>query len=278
MGADVLVDGVEAGADWLQERGFQFGDGLFETVAVRDGRPCLWRAHMLRLALGCRRLRLPQPDFARLADEGRQLCTEFERAVLKIYWTAGRSGRGYARPRPVRPQRALRRFAWPEPTKTWHVRSCAHRMGENPDLAEIKHLNRLDQVIARAEWDDPKISEGLMLGQDDRVLSGTMSNLFVQRGRRLFTPALDGAGIAGVVRKLVLDVGELVAQPVHVGRISLDNVRAADAIYLSNSLIGLVRVERCDDVDYAKDTGEHAAILEARRLCHLPEAWDAHRA
>ena len=148
-------------------------------------------------------------------------------------------------------------------------------MGENPDLAEIKHLNRLDQVIARAEWDDPAISEGLMLGLDGRVLSGTMSNLFIQRGENLYTPAVDGAGIAGVVRKLVLDAGELVANPVHIGRILLDDVRAADALYLSNSLIGLVRVARYERIDYTEDVCEHAAIVEARRLCHRPEAWDA---
>ncbi len=276
MEADALVEGVEADAGWWQERACQFGDGLFETVAIRDGRPCLWRAHMLRLALGCHRLRLPLPDFSRLAEEGRRLCAEFERAVLKIYWTAGRSERGYIRPRVVEPQRVLCRFAWPGPTETWRVRRCAQRVGENPDLAEIKHLNRLDQVVARAEWDNPEISEGLMLGQDGRVLSGTMSNLFVQYGGHLHTPAVDGAGIAGVVRKLVLDAAESVADPVHIGRVSLDDVRAADAIYLSNSLIGLVRVERYEGVDYASDISEHPAIVEARRLCHQPEAWDAH--
>ena len=87
MQAEVLVDGVETDAGWLQERGFQFGDGLFETVAIRQGKPCLWQAHLARLALGCRRLRLPLPDFSRLAEEARSLCEDLERAVLKIYWT-----------------------------------------------------------------------------------------------------------------------------------------------------------------------------------------------
>ena len=105
MQHDVLVDGVEANGTWLEERAFQFGDGLFETVAIIDGKPCLWDAHMVRLRLGCRRLRLPHPDFSCLAEEGQRLCAGYARAVLKIFWTAGRSERGYRRPAALNPER-----------------------------------------------------------------------------------------------------------------------------------------------------------------------------
>lgn len=276
MQAEVLVDGVETDAGWLQERGFQFGDGLFETVAIRQGKPCLWQAHLTRLAQGCRRLRLPLPDFSRLAEEASLVCAGLERAVLKIYWTAGRSERGYRRPAALQPQRIVCRSDWPTHPAVWHLRQCTHRLGENPGLAEIKHLNRLDQVLARAEWDDPSVAEGLMLGQDGRVVSGTMSNVFVQRGRKLHTPAVVAAGIAGVVRKLVLDAGERVATDVQVGRVSLQDVHEADVLYLANSLMGLVRVDRYENIDYRASVDTHQAVVEARRLCHQPEAWDAH--
>ena len=276
MQAEVLVDGVETDAGWLQERGFQFGDGLFETVAIRQGKPCLWHAHLTRLAQGCRRLRLPLPDFPRLAEEASQLCAGSERAVLKIYWTAGRSERGYRRPATLHPQRIVCRSVWPTHPAEWHLRQCTHRLGENPGLAEIKHLNRLDQVLARAEWDDASVGEGLMLGQDGRVVSGTMSNVFVQRGNELQTSAVAAAGIAGVVRKLVLDAGERLAKDVQVGRVSLQDVHEADVLYLANSLMGLVRVDRYENIEYRASVETHQAVVEARRLCHLPEAWDVH--
>ena len=275
MQAEVLVDGAETDAAWLQERGFQFGDGLFETVAIRHGEPCLWHAHLTRLAQGCRRLELPSPDFSSLAEEASRLCAHVERAVLKIYWTAGRSERGYRRPATLHPQRIVCRSDWPAQPAVWHVRQCTHRLGENPGLAEIKHLNRLDQVLARAEWDAPAIGEGLMLGQDGRVVCGTMSNIFIQKGSELLTPDVAAAGIAGVVRRLVLETSERAAMDVRVGRVSLRDVREADALYLANSLIGLVRAERYENIAYRPDVEAHQAVAEARRLCHQPGAWGA---
>jgi 4-amino-4-deoxychorismate lyase len=270
MQHDVLIDGVEADGNWLIERAFQYGDGLFETIAVIDGLPQLWDAHMARLAEGCRRLRLPLPNFPRLADECRRLCAGHSRAVLKVFWTAGRSERGYRRPEPLAPQRVVRRSTWPvpQPNPGWVLRQCRHRLSENPALAEIKHLNRLDQVVARTEWDDPAIDEGLMLGQDGRVVCATMGNLFLQRGDSLSTPAVDRAGVAGVVRDLVLKIAAEAGQRVHVDAISLDQVRAADALFLTNSLIGVVRVRRYDSTDYDLSLGEHAVMTETRRRCH----------
>jgi 4-amino-4-deoxychorismate lyase len=103
-----------------------------------------------------------------------------------------------------------------------------------------------------------------------------MSNVFVQRGRKLHTPAVVAAGIAGVVRKLVLDAGERVATDVQVDRVSLQDVHEADVLYLANSLMGLVRVDRYENIDYRASVDTHQAVVEARRLCHQPEAWDAH--
>ncbi len=273
MQGDALVDGSATDSAWLNERSCQFGDGLFETIAVVDGKPCLWDAHMARLSEGCRRLRLPLPDFVRLCEECCELCAGRSRAVLKLVWSAGSSERGYRRPSEVVPRRILRISAWPEGAqgRPWVMRVCTHRLSENPVLAQIKHLNRLDQVIAANEWQALEIDEGLMLGQDGRVVCGTKSNLFIQRSGRLRTPALDTAGIAGVVRAIVLDVGTRTDRSVEVGRISLDEVHAADAVFLTNSLIGVVRVGRLEQTAYDMQLEEHPAMVGARHLCHLAE-------
>ena len=270
MPDEVLIDGTAADGSWLGERAFQFGDGLFETIAIVNGSPCLWDAHMRRLAEGCRRLRLPRPDPQILIEESASLCAERDRAVLKVYWTAGRSARGYRRPQPVCPRRMLQLSDWPHtgPSSACAVRLCAHRLSENPVTAQIKHLNRLDQVIARAEWDDRDIGEGLMLGQDGRVIGGTMSNLFVQRGGKLTTPALDGAGIAGVVRDLALNLAANSGQAVEVTNVPINAVHAADALYLTNSLIGVVRVGRFETTAFDGAVAEHPLMTATRSLCH----------
>lgn len=272
MHQDALIDGIAADGSWLSERALQFGDGLFETIAIVDGVPCLWDAHMARLSDGCRRLQLPIPDLDLLHDESRRLVAGRARAVLKIFWTAGRSERGYRRPSDVQPRRMLRVSQWDQPVQpaSWAVRLCRHRLGENSVLAGIKHLNRLDQVLARAEWDDAAFDEGLTFGQDGRVVCGTMSNLFLQAGNRLLTPCVRRAGIAGVVRGLALQIASDSGQVLEEADVAIDAVHAADAMFLSNSLIGVVRVGRFEDKIFDLGVVEHPLMTETRRLCHTP--------
>ena len=272
MHEEVLIDGVAVAGDWLNERAFQFGDGLFETIAVVDGQPCLWDLHCERLALGCQRLRLPLPNFERFKAEARRLCSGRALAALKLYWTAGRSVRGYLRPASVRPQRLLRVFDWAGAVAgaIWTVRQCNHRLSDNPALAQIKHLNRLDQVLARAEWEDPAIDEGLMLDQSGNVSCGTMSNLFVQSGDALRTPVIARAGVAGVVRRLALEIARRHGFPVQESFLSPEELHRADAVYLTNSLIGVVRVGCIDSTSYDTSLGEHPLMEHTRRQCHHP--------
>ena len=267
-----LIDGQPAAAGWLAERACQFGDGLFETVAVVAGRPCLWQAHLARLLTGCRRLGLPAPDSGLLEQEVFDLCQGQDRAALKLFWTAGRSARGYRRPPGASGQRMLQLHPWPgsDPACAWRVRLCSHRHGDNPALAGIKHLNRLDQVLARAEWEQDH-DEGIMLDQSGQVVSGTMSNLFVQRGGELLTPPIARAGIEGVVRGLLIDCAGQVGEALRIEAIGLADLYAAEALYLCNSLIGVVRVAGFEDHEYDQRLPLPGAVALARDLYHRPE-------
>lgn len=271
-----LIDGLPDAGGWLGERACQFGDGLFETVAVVAGGPCLWAAHLARLLAGCRRLALPAPDVALLEQEVFDLCRGQDRAVLKLFWTAGRSARGYRRPPGAAGQRILQLHAWPgsDPGRAWRVRLCSHRHGDNPALAGIKHLNRLDQVLARAEWDQD-YDEGIMLDQSGKVVSGTMSNLFVQQDDGLLTPPVSRAGIEGVVRALLIDCAGRVGEAVRVEPIDLAQLREAEALYLSNSLHGLVRVGWFEGRAYDPGVRLPASVVMAMDLCHRPDTQQA---
>lgn len=266
----LLVDGISPGSfPAATQRAFQYGDGLFETIAVLDGAPCLWSYHLARLKEGCRRLRLAPPDPTSLYREVRDICAGSERGILKLYWTAGESERGYRRPAPDRAQRVLALHDWPAPdvAEGWRIRTCRHRLCDSPELAGIKHLNRLDQVMARSEWDDASLQEGLVRAQDGGVISGTMSNLFVESGGRLSTPSLERAGIAGVVRRLALDTAAALGQTVDVRSHTMDELRLADGLYLTNSLIGVVRVSQWEDMNFDTARPEHTLMTAVRGLC-----------
>ena len=239
-----LIDGVPADLFPVGDRGLNYGDGLFETIAVVDGRPCLWDRHMARLRAGCDRLAIPSPDPDLLTAEARSLSHGHARAVLKVIVTRGEGGRGYRPPRPATPRRILRIAPWLDYPEGWRsqgvrVRYCQTRLGDQPLLAGLKHLNRLEQVLARAEWDEPDLAEGLMLDLDGRVIEGTQTNLFAIAGGRLLTPPLDRCGVAGVVRGLVIDLAAGLDLPVAEEPLDPARLERADALFLTSSLAPL---------------------------------------
>jgi 4-amino-4-deoxychorismate lyase len=239
-----LIDGVPADRLPVADRGLHYGDGLFETIAIVDGRPCLWDRHLARLRAGCERLAIPPPAPKLLTDEARSLSHGHDRAVLKVIVTRGEGGRGYRPPKPATPRRVLRITPWPNYPEGWRsqgvrVRYCRTRLGDQPLLAGLKHLNRLEQVLARAEWDDPDLAEGLMLDLDGRVVEGTQTNLFAVAGGRLLTPPLDRCGVAGVVRGLVIDLAAGLGLPVTEQPLEPARLERVDALFLTSALAPL---------------------------------------
>jgi 4-amino-4-deoxychorismate lyase len=117
-------------------------------------------------------------------------------------------------------------------------------------LAGIKHLNRLEQVMARAEWDTPAIAEGLMLDRQGHVISGTQSNLFMIKGKQLLTPRLSEAGIAGVVRGLVLESAPRFSLQPQLAELTVEDLKHADALFMTNAIMGLCPVSRFEQTVY----------------------------
>ncbi|UCC55759.1 MAG: aminodeoxychorismate lyase [Gammaproteobacteria bacterium] len=240
----VLVNGKPVDCISSLDRGLLFGDGVFETLAVTGGEPRFWLRHLQRLAEGCRRLGLPLPDASRLRDEAAALLTGNDACVLKIIMTRGAGGRGYRPPGKAQPTRILQLHPWPELPQECadsgvRVCLCTMRLGSNPQLAGIKHLNRLEQVLARQEWDDPDIREGLMLDGGGCVIEGTMSNLFVVSGENLLTPNLGRCGVAGIMRTVMMELASSLGIAVSVCKLQPVDVEQADEVFLTNSLIGV---------------------------------------
>jgi 4-amino-4-deoxychorismate lyase len=228
-----------------RDRGLQYGDGLFETMRVRQRRIRLLELHLERLAEGCRRLGIDAPA-AGLEREATARARQCMDGVLKLILTRGRGERGY---RPTGRERYTRvlslhalpasQAALPKPVR---VRVCRTRLGLNPDLAGLKTLNRLESVMARAEWRDERIWEGLMRDVEGTVVCGTMSNVFLRRGSTLMTPALDRCGIAGVMRRWVLEQAKDLRLRVWQGRLPVEAFRDAEEVFMTNAVAGVVPV------------------------------------
>lgn len=253
----ILIDGQRTELVAADDRGLHYGDGVFETIATVKGRPQLWSRHMARLVEGCRRLAIPPPDENLLRAEAEQLMAiPQERAVLKIIVTRGSGGRGYRPPAACQPRRLLYLSPWPEYPASWarhgvEVHLCGTRLACNPALAGIKHLNRLEQVLARAEWDDPAIAEGLMLDTDGHVIEGTMSNLWLVQEGCLLTPSLERCGVAGVMRAHLLAQARELGLACSEAVLELSDLEQAEEVFLSNSLIGIWPVRRAGPWHYA---------------------------
>ena len=256
-----LLNGHSTDSINLCDRGLHYGDGLFETLAVIDQQPLCWNQHLERLLSGCERLKINFDDIAVLEAEADFLCKNRNRAILKIIITSGTGGRGYQRTdtgigTDTKPTRLLAIHPWPEYsdklfTQGINVYLCSTRLGHNPVLAGIKHLNRLEQVLARNEWDSADITEGLMLDIDANVIEGTMSNLFaIFPDKKLRTPDLSLCGIEGIVRQSLLDHCGEFGYESEVCRLSLDDLYAADEIFFCNSVAGIFPVKRLAEHKY----------------------------
>jgi len=198
-------------------------------------------------------------DGAALERECQALAGLVDKAVLKVIVTRGSGGRGYRVPDKPAATRIVQLHNWPvfSPSCAEHgvaVRVCETRLGHNKALAGIKHLNRLEQVLARREWSDPDIMEGLLLDADGHLVEGTMSNLFLVKEGTLLTPDLQRCGVAGVMRTRVLELADRLSFAADIRQLEMQHLLAADEVFICNSLIGIWPVIAVDARGYKKGT------------------------
>jgi len=240
----------------IDDRAFQYGDGLFETIAIRGGQPRLWGYHMDRLEQGCERLGITMP-------ERRSLRETLDKAVIasaedtaygtaKIIVSSGISQRGYARVQPSDARTLVGIFsATPIIAQTYRdgveTRLCSTRLALYSATAGLKTLNRLEQVLARCECEQDGTFEGFTLDADDRLICGTMSNVFIVANKSIITPALDRCGVEGVMRRHTIETLQKSNTLVDIRDISLDEFRQSDEVFLTNSQFGILPVRRCGD-------------------------------
>jgi len=251
---ECLVDGEICSLVGAGNRGLNYGDGLFETLVVENGRPRAWQAHMERLGEGCRRLDLEMPPQALLLREVQTVGAAAAKLVVKILLLRRDGARGYAPPAGGACTRIVSSHVYPQDAAAWAVNGvrakiCSLRLAIQPALGGIKHLNRLEQVLASAEIENLAVEEGVLLDPEDHVVSAIAANIFLVTDGRLLTPRLDRCGVRGVVRAQILSA---FSDRCEQRRVHVEMLDDADEVFICNSVRGIVPVTMIDDHDYAR--------------------------
>lgn len=262
MQPQTLINGQVSSHIGISDRALAYGHGVFETFLVIDGAPVLYSAHLDRLLLGCKRLGIPTRELKTLLQQDLQkLKFPAGRSVLKLIVSSGAGGRGYLTPEPAMPVRILMLTDMPEyqgtPDQGIRARWCQTRLACQPLLSGIKHLNRLEQVLARNEWRDPDIREGLVCDTRGFVVEGTMSNLCFIRDQRFCTPALEQSGVSGIIRNLLLQLAPEQGLRVEIDNYTPLDVESADELFVCNSLIGIWPIIQLGERSYAHGRYTH---------------------
>jgi len=248
------------------DRGFALGDGLFETVLAREGELVLWPAHLARLARGCAVLGLPAPDAGACREAARaaldQAGLAAARAAVRLNWSAGPGGRGLDRPEPMRPRLTAQAAPAPRPAGPVAVATAAVRRNQGSPAARLKTLSYLDNVLARREARAAGADEAVMLNAAGDLACAAAGNLFWIAGGTLHTPALECGVLDGVMRGALVDRARAAGWRVVETAAPRSALDAAEAVLLTNSLIGVRAVARLD----GRDLPPHPAAAELAAL------------
>ena len=255
-----LVNGSFSAPISPLDRGFAYGDGVFRTIKIINGLPEHWPMHYQTLFADCSAIGIVCPsadtfisDFKKIFD-----IDEFS-AVVKIIVTRGEGERGYNPPAITMPMRVMIKSSMPDyPEVNFSegvvLHLCDTRIAHQPKLAGIKHLNRLDNVLARMEWHDPKVAEGVMLDMEGNVIECTAANIVARYGDTLITPKLDQCGVAGITRKQILAHAKRLELNTAIERMNLKDLHSADEVVICNSLFGAWQVRKLAGQQWAKQS------------------------
>lgn len=241
MPVKTLINGQSDQFINVLDRGFQYGDGLFETILIEDGCATFLSQHLDRLERGCERLGFPALDTAVISAEISQLIDAERFGVLKLVISRGQGERGFLAPAEPTISRVISFSA--QASHLSHellmlpLIYCQTRLSRQPLLAGLKHLNQLERVLARNELRAKKLCEGLMLDVDGNVIEGVMSNIFLVKDKALISPCLSHSGVSGIIRDFLIEQAQQAGIRCDIRPVCLEDLEAADEIFMTNSLM-----------------------------------------
>ena len=271
-----LINGKFVDELAAHDRGLHYGDGLFETITVENMQLLCWDEHLKRLERGCIKLNIAVPDKNLLKNEVSELINTESQGVIKIIISRGQGGRGYKILENIAPTRIISLYPWSyqydqNSSSGVKTRICKYRYAKNPLLAGIKHLNRLEQILARSEWNDDSIAEGIVMDSENYIIEGTMSNIFCIIGKTLYTPDLSECGIEGIVRGKIIELASNLKFNVEIKKIPLGFLMNAEEIFMCNSIIGVWPVNIIDETKFSKHKKTQNIIKTLQEYNSIPK-------
>ena len=243
MDSIVIINGEEQSNITIFNRNMQYGDGLFETCIAKENQILFWNRHLSRLNIGCDKLKIKKiEESIWLKDIKKALSlTSKKNCIIKLILSRGNSHRGYSYPNDIMPVRVVivLEMKKPQHKQSFSLEYAQSGYHSNPNLAGIKHCNRIEQILARASMQE---DEAIMLDENKNIISVTQGNIFFIIGKRLLTPKLDRCGVIGSRRSLILELAKSIGLDVKEEEISLIQAKKADEVFISNSLIGIQSV------------------------------------
>ena len=249
-----LVNGKAGDSISVYDRGFLYGHGLFETIAVQQQQPLLLEAHLQRLETDASRLGFTAP-ITQIKQDIEALAASVEYGAIRVTLTCGEGGRGYATPDNLQANRIVSLFEWPPYVDEYrnsgiHLGIAEYNLANQPLLAGIKHLNRLEQVLIRQQWQN-SWQEAIVCDEQGNVIEATQANLFIVNiDGCIHTPEINKCGINGVMRNTVMQYAAKIGLDVVEKTMSLTDVQNAHEIFVTNSIIGIWPVSHFRDNHY----------------------------
>ena len=271
---NVIINGVQNDQLKCDDRGLLYGDGLFETIALKDNKLLLWQSHMDRLSESCELLKLEEVAASIWLKDIQLLNLPDSNCIIKLLITRGSGGRGYRYSKNSEVCRIVSLHDWPNYPDEYYekgikVRFCDTRVSINSSLAGLKHINRLENVMARNEWRQQDIQEGLMQDDDDFVIEGTMTNLFAVRDNTLYTPKLNRSGVKGVLRQHVMNLASACGLNLEIIELTQSELLEMHELFVCNSVIGIWPIRQLADRVF--DVGEVTRALMKQLNLSLAE-------
>lgn len=255
----MLINGIQSTEIAATDRGLAYGDGLFSTIKVELGQVQLWHFHLQRLQLGAEQLFFPEVDWEALKNEIGLLAQTMinkPQAVIKVIITRGSGGRGYSSKGCNEPLRILSSHDFPSFYEKWQVEGinlilCDHKLAINPQLAGLKTLNRLEQVIIKHELEAVDATEGIVCDMNGLVVEACSANVFIFLDNKWRTPRLDECGVKGVKRRQVIESALKAGIAISEESITVNDLFRAKAVCLTNALMGLIPVKQFQSHRYS---------------------------
>lgn len=261
-----LINGQAKALIPIRDRGLAYGDGLFETIAIIEGMAHNWDLHFKRLFLGSKQLKIKIPEETTLFNGFKQLLVSTKKStfIIKIIITRGEGGKGYQCPENTSSQWIMMVNSWPEYPASFYLKGINAQQSDfklsvQPFLAGIKHLNRLEQVIAKQALAD-EYQEALLSNTDNFLIEGISSNLYFVENGLLCLPSLEQCGISGTIRTQILNLCAKLDIKFQIADFTIENIYNCDEIFYSNSIIGLWPVKNIDFCNRKNKTFQPGSI------------------